>query len=83
MKNRRVLKEWEKFRREIVRNDPPPNVLLSMRIAFYGGVAILSRILKDTTGDQEADMEMLRDIDAEVSQFASEVKALRDDGPTA
>jgi hypothetical protein len=72
-----VAEEWEKFRRQVVRNDPPENVLLSMKIAFYGGVGTFQRILDELSPDEEsteADMKLLRDIRAEVQGFAREMK---------
>lgn len=79
MKHRRVLQEWERFRKMVVRNDPPEELVLAMKMCFFGGVSIYQRILKDlSAGDGETpeDLQMLSDIDAEVTEFAAEMQAL-------
>ncbi len=49
-----------------------------MEMAFYGGVSFLYRILRDLNESgvpNEADLQMLRDIRAEVDHFNRTVRA--------
>ncbi len=68
MRQGRIFREWLEFRRlaaqEPLKRDPA-------QFAFYGGAAILQRLLADPVADPAAD---LPDIRREVAEFLRDIK---------
>jgi hypothetical protein len=68
-----VFAEWDKFRQRVIKNNPPPGVVLLMQMGFYGGVSYYERLLANLSPGPEPtaeDLQLLRDIRKECIAFA-------------
>lgn len=76
-----VLEQWNEFVRMTLRPDAPAIQKLEMRRAFYGGAyMILFRVMAELSAGGEttpADLETMRDIQPELTEFLELVKAGR------
>lgn len=78
MRRNRVQEEWNSFAKAALPAECSELQRQEMRRAFYAGVRmLLSKLLHDLTpGDEaeQADLEMLRDMEAELQDFVERVK---------
>lgn len=78
--NRRIEEAWTDYRRKVLHKDAPPVQLIECRRAFFAGVETLFQIQNSaydgsTPEPTEEDLQILSDIQDELQEFVTLVKA--------
>lgn len=76
-----MAEQWDQFARAVLPKDAPPDQRREMRRAFYAGAqGILFKVIAafaPETEPTEADLQVMTDLERELSDFAEMVKAGR------
>jgi len=74
MKPEYILAGWHSFRRATIPIHATPEQLRQLKMAFFGGASfLLSAVMRKlSTGEEitEADLQMMRDVQTELTAFA-------------
>lgn len=81
-KKYRILAQWNQFRTQVIPPNSPDIQVKEMRRAFYAGVeCALNRLAQEMTPgdayDDPSDEQVIRDVHAELAEFANDVKESR------
>ena len=82
-RRKRLAKQWQEYRERVIPADAGVGQVVETRRAFYAGAAVLFGIIlgnvSPSSADvvEESDLEMMDDLDHELTEFLADAKAGR------